>query len=192
MNDTSERPGNAGPVKVVQRDEQPYVGILRAVPPDGFAEVAHQVPVVLGWALDQGLALAGPPFFRYVGIDMAAESEVEVGVPVTEAPQRPAPPSPEGGVRPDVLPSGHYATVLHLGPPAGLLDATRRLLAWAAGEGLEWDMSVVDGVERWGCRMESYRTDPRVEPDMANWETELAFRLADLNQPGVHGGRLRP
>jgi hypothetical protein len=192
MNDTSERPGNPGPVTVVRRDEQPYVGILRSVRPDGFAEVAHQVPVVIGRALGQGFELAGPPFFRYVGIDMAAESEVEVGVPVAATPRPSAPPSPEGGVRHGVLPSGHYATVLHLGSPAGLLDATRRLLAWAAGEGLEWDMSVVDGVERWGCRMESYRTDPRVEPDTAKWETELAFRLADLDQPGVHGGRLRP
>ncbi|WP_260848617.1 hypothetical protein [Streptomyces sp. SLBN-118] len=26
-------------------------------------------------------------------------------------------------------------------------------------------MTVVDGAERWACRLESYLTDPRVEPD---------------------------
>jgi hypothetical protein len=29
------------------------------------------------------------------------------------------------------------------------------------------------------CRLELYKTDPAVEPDMNKWETELAFRLAD-------------
>jgi hypothetical protein len=33
--------------------------------------------------------------------------------------------------------------------------------------------------ERWGCRLESYLTDPRQEPDMSKWVTQLAFRLAD-------------
>ncbi|WP_328671564.1 GyrI-like domain-containing protein [Streptomyces sp. NBC_00322] len=50
---------------------------------------------------------------------------------------------------------------------------------WAEREGLEWDMTVVDGAERWACRLESYLTDPRVEPDPSKWEIELAFRLAD-------------
>jgi hypothetical protein len=34
-----------------------------------------------------------------------------------------------------------------------------------------------------GCRVESYLTDPRVEPDMDRWETEPAFRLADWPSP---------
>jgi hypothetical protein len=33
--------------------------------------------------------------------------------------------------------------------------------------------------ERWGARVETYLTDPEVEPDMSKWVTELAFRLAD-------------
>jgi hypothetical protein len=33
--------------------------------------------------------------------------------------------------------------------------------------------------ERWNARIESYRTDPNVQPDMNKWEVELAFRLAD-------------
>jgi hypothetical protein len=47
-------------------------------------------------------------------------------------------------------------------------------VAWAKKRGLEWDS---DG-DRWVCRMEVYNTDPHVEPDMNNWETDLAFKLA--------------
>ena len=33
--------------------------------------------------------------------------------------------------------------------------------------------------DRWGARLEFYLTDPREEPDMSKWQTQLAFRLAD-------------
>jgi hypothetical protein len=36
-----------------------------------------------------------------------------------------------------------------------------------------WD---ADG-NMWGCRLEIYKSDPRVVPDMNDWETELLFRL---------------
>jgi hypothetical protein len=36
-----------------------------------------------------------------------------------------------------------------------------------------------DGDQIWGCRLESYRTNPAEERDVTRWETELAFRLAD-------------
>ena len=36
----------------------------------------------------------------------------------------------------------------------------------------------VDG-DRWACRLETYLTDPRQEPDMSKWVTQLAFSLAD-------------
>jgi hypothetical protein len=50
------------------------------------------------------------------------------------------------------------------------------LLAWADRQNLEWD---VDG-DRWGSRLEVYKSDPREVPDMTKWETELLFRLKDL------------
>jgi effector-binding domain-containing protein len=113
---------------------------------------------------------------------------------VVRAPDLPEPksPAPTGEIHSGVLPSGHYATLTHIGPPSELMEATKRLLEWAAGEGLEWDVTPLDGVEHWGCRMESYKTDPRVEPDTGVWETELAFRLADLAPPTAGSGRPRP
>jgi hypothetical protein len=52
------------------------------------------------------------------------------------------------------------------------------LLAWAADRDLTWDMTDTDRGQRWGCRLEVYRTDPREQPDLNKWETDLVFRLA--------------
>lgn len=72
-----------------------------------------------------------------------------------------------------------YATVRHIGHPDTLVDATRALLDWAAAQGLTWDATETDAGDRWGSRLEIYWTDPAEEPNMNNWETEPAFRLAD-------------
>ncbi|MFJ8588027.1 GyrI-like domain-containing protein [Streptomyces sp. NPDC093595] len=162
-----------GPV-VEERAEQPYVFMRRTVRMDGFAEVADRLPELVGWLAAREISLAGAPFFRYNSLDAAGESEVEAGIPVASPP-----PEPEGDIGVALLPAGRYATLLHHGHPDGLGDAAGTLLEWARGRGLAWDMREVDGVERWGCRIESYRTDPRVQPDPSQWETQLAFRLAD-------------
>jgi effector-binding domain-containing protein len=72
-------------------------------------------------------------------------------------------------------------TTMHVGHPDELFSATTDLLAWAEEQGLTWDMSETPDGERWGSRLEWYLTDPADEPDMAKWETELAFRLADAS-----------
>jgi len=69
--------------------------------------------------------------------------------------------------------------VTHVVHPDQLLEVTRSLLAWASEQGLKWDMSLGDNGERWCSRLEFYLTDPSVEPDMDEWVTQLAFRLAD-------------
>ena len=65
------------------------------------------------------------------------------------------------------------------GHPDGLLGATASLLEWASQEDLTWDMTSTPDGERWAARLEIYETDPAVEPDMAKWTTQLAFRLSD-------------
>ncbi|MET9799249.1 GyrI-like domain-containing protein [Streptomyces sp. NPDC006368] len=159
---------------VVERGERPYVFQRRSVTPDGFAEIADRLPELVGWLAARGVDAADAPFFRYnTVVAGGGEWEVEAGVPVASLPE------PEGDVGVALLPAGRYATLTHVGHPKGLSAATTALLEWARERGLEWDMRVVDGTERWGCRVESYRTDPRVEPDPARWEVELAFRLSD-------------
>ncbi|MGN6796505.1 MAG: GyrI-like domain-containing protein [Streptosporangiaceae bacterium] len=159
--------------EIENRAEQPYVGICTRVPMSGLADVATRHPEVFAWMGARGIAPAGPPFFKYNVIDMAGELEVELGVPIAEAMEG------DPHVVSGVLPAGRYATVTHFGHPDELMEATRLLLAWASEQGLKFDMSPGDDGERWGGRLEFYLTDPRVEPDMNEWETQLAFRLAD-------------
>jgi DNA gyrase inhibitor GyrI len=76
-----------------------------------------------------------------------------------------------------VLPAGKYATMRHIGHPDGLVDATRSLLDWAEQQGLAFDVTSTPDGERWGCRLEISHDEPG--QDMNEWETELAFKLAD-------------
>jgi effector-binding domain-containing protein len=150
------------------RTEQPYAAIPVKVP---MGELGSVVPPLTGqifdWLNARGISPAGPPFWRYVVVDMDADLELETGVPIT------SPPEGDTQVRTGVLPAGRYATVVHTGHPDTLVSATRDLLDWAAERGLEWD---ADG-NRWGCRLEEYLSDPAEVPDMNQWQTRLAFRL---------------
>jgi effector-binding domain-containing protein len=158
--------------RIVERGAQRYVSITTRATMDRFSEIADALPELFGWLDEHGIAPVGAPFFRYNSIDMTGLMEVEAGVPVAE-------PHPgDERVGPGQLPAGRYATAMYLGHPRGLLAATRELLEWGQREGVRWDMSTVDGDERWAARLERYLSDPAVQPDMHKWETELAFKLA--------------
>jgi effector-binding domain-containing protein len=159
--------------EIVERAEQPYVAMAGSVTMTTFSDIADRLPELLGWLTARGIEPAGPPFFKYDLIDMHRELRIEAGFPVA------SPVPGEEPVRPGVLPAGRYATVTHIGHPDRLVDINAALLAWADERGLRWDMSETDAGQRWGCRLEVYKTDPRVEPDPSKWEVELAFRLAD-------------
>jgi effector-binding domain-containing protein len=163
---------SAGP-EIVTRAEQPYVAIRARVTMSELPGLADRLGEVFGWLGARGIAPAGAPFFRYDVIDMARELEVEAGVPVAAAVEG------DGPVSSGVLPAGRYAALIHVGPYDGLVEATRTLLDWAAGQGLTWDMQPGEAGDRWGSRLEIYLTDPSQEPDVSKWETQLAFRLAD-------------
>jgi effector-binding domain-containing protein len=152
------------------RVDQPYAAIPVSV---RMEELGSVVPPLTGqvfdWLAAQGMAAAGPPFWRYLVVDMENKLELETGVPVASRVEG------DGEIRTGVLPAGRYATVVHKGHPDTLLTATRDLLQWASARRLEWD---ADG-NRWGCRLEEYLSDPAEVPDMSEWQTRLAFRLRD-------------
>lgn len=155
----------------VERPEQPYVAVRGTVTMATISTMADRIPEVFAWLAARGLDPAGPPFLRYLVIDMKHELEVEAGVPLA------APVAGDGEIRAGVLPAGRYAAVTHTGPYDGLVPTIADLRRWADDQGLAWDMTREGRVERWGCRIESYRTDPRQEPDPAAWETDVFFRL---------------
>jgi effector-binding domain-containing protein len=159
--------------EVAQRAKQPYVGIAAWVTMAAVGAVADRLPEIFGWLGARGIAPAGPPFFRYHVIDMERQLLVEAGVPVVSAV------SDAGDIRAGTLPAGRFAVMRHTGAPDTLAAATAVLLDWAEARGLSFDVAQTDKGEKWGCRVEFYLTDPAEQPDMTQWQTELAFRLAD-------------
>ena len=135
--------------------------------------VADRIPEIFGWLGARGFAPAGPPFFRYHVIDMNRQLLVEAGIPVATAIDD------AGDIRAGTLPEGRFVVMTHTSAPDTLVSATAALLDWAEAQGLSWDVTQTDEGEKWGCRIESYLTDPAAQPDMTKWRTELAFRLAD-------------
>jgi DNA gyrase inhibitor GyrI len=158
---------------VVAEDQQPYVAVTGAVTMDTIPEIADRFDEVFGWLARSGVEPAGPPFFRYRVIDMDRRLVMEAGVPTGTVLDG------EGDVRPGVLPAGRYVTTTYVGHPADLVRITGDLLAWAAAQGLAFDVSPSDEGEVWGSRLEWMETDPAHEPDLSRWRTRLAFRLAD-------------
>lgn len=152
-------------------------GITRAVPMGRVGEMGRALGEVESWLAGHGLAPGGPPFFRYHTIDMAAELVIEAGFPL--APGAVPDDGAAGPVRLGTIPAGRYAVARHRGHPDELMEATARLLRWAADEALTFDHRPGPHGDEWAARLETYLTDPAEEPDMDRWETELAFRVVD-------------
>ena len=167
-----EESSNAAP-HVIERGEQPYAAVRCTVTMDALKTVPDRLGELMAWLSAHDAESTGPVFFRYDVIDMEGDLVVEVGVPVDgEVP-------PAGDIVTGTLPAGRYASLVHVGHPDQLRDATGRLLAWGDETGVVWDVIDTPSGSRWGCRLELYLTDPAEEPDMNRWVTRLAFRLAD-------------
>ena len=159
---------------IVEWPAKPYAAIAAHVTMQNIADVVPPLNgEVFGWLAQRGVTPAGPPFWKYNVIDMQRGIEVEAGVGVA------APVEGDGRVQSGVLPAGRYVTVRHVGHPATLATVTGALLDWAAANGLTWDVTPSPAGDRWACRLELYLSDPRSEPDMNRWETQLAFRLRE-------------
>lgn len=157
--------------RIEQRPEQPYAGIrVRVTHPELGRAVPPLWPEVFGWLAQHGAAPAGPPFIRYLVVDMDGELEVEAGVPVA------APVAGDGRVVAGVLPAGRWAALLHTGHPQELVAANAELQRWGAEKGLRWQ---VEG-DVWSGRIESSLTDPAREPDPGRWQTDVAYLVAPV------------
>ena len=156
--------------EISERQAQPYLAIPATL---SMAELGQAVPLageVFGWLGQRGIAPVGPPFWRYLTIEMPDRLEIECGVPVA------ATVAGDDRVLARELPAGRYATVLHVGHPDDLVGATGELLDWADREGVALDAS--PDQRSWGCRIEEYLTDPAEQPDMHQWVTRVSMRLA--------------
>jgi effector-binding domain-containing protein len=156
------------------RAAQHYAGIQVIVAMDGISDAVDEAfPELFGWLAGHGIAASGPPFIRYLVIDMAAELEIELAVPVG------APVTGSGRVRPGVLPAGRYAVLRHTGPYDGLITSNAALQQWADEHGVELDSRDTAKGSAWRGRVEHYLTDPSKEPDPAKWEVDVAYLTSE-------------
>ena len=86
---------------------------------------------------------------------------------------------PYVAIRADVTMEQLSGLADHFGEVFGWLAerGVDNLLRWAEANGLEWDRFAAEDGMHWGCRLESYLTNPAEQPDSSKWETQLAFRL---------------
>jgi effector-binding domain-containing protein len=153
-----------------ERAAQDYAGIRMTVPMAGISGAVDEAfPELFGWLAGRGIAPGGPPFIRYLVIDMMAELQLELGVPVD------APVAGSGRVQPGTLPEGRYAVLRHTGPYDGLVASNAALQRWAREHGVEFDTWDTAEGSAWGARVEHYLTDPSKEPDPAKWEVDVAY-----------------
>jgi DNA gyrase inhibitor GyrI len=153
------------------RAAQPYAGIKMTVPMDGISGAVDEAfPELFGWLGANGMAPSGPPFIRYLVIDMAGELELDLGVPVA------APVAGSGRIQAGVLPEGRYAVLRYTGH-YDLLDANAALHDWASEQGIQFDAWDGDKGQAWRSRVEHYPTNPAQEPDPAKWEVDVAYLI---------------
>jgi AraC family transcriptional regulator len=141
---------------------QPVLAVKRRVKPSEIAQaLAEAFPRVYQYAQQNGIALAGPPYARYLewGPGLCT---IQAGFPVTSEA------SGAGEIVGDALPGGFVAATTHAGPYDKLPDAHAAVQQWIEAEGLAAA----------GAPWESYVTDPADYPDPQDWKTEIFWPLA--------------
>jgi hypothetical protein len=156
---------------LTRRETQPYVAIATSVTIDGFDVVEGLTDEVFAWMEEHGAVRAGSPFVRIVTSDMEAELDIEVGVPVDSASSR------DERVLVGSVPAGSYVTLFYTAKDDDdHYQANVDLQAWAANEGLEWDIDRSTGVEAWVGRFQFIRPDLAKDDGMV---FELIYKVID-------------
>lgn len=143
----------------------PVLFIRSRVDRTAVAEILGQsLPAVYGHVMASGLAMAGPPYVRYVD-NSPAFFTLEAGIPLVDPPP---PPPADGDIEAGELPGGPAATTIHVGPYDTISAAHEALDRWMAAE----------GETAGGSPWEVYLTDPAEVPDPAEWQTQVVWPLA--------------
>jgi len=151
-------------IEVIELRAQPaLVRTVKAPPEQLGTAMAAAIMTLVGTADRYTLAIAGPPFARYVS--RGEQYEVEVGLPIRKAPAKR---KLGNDARVIELPAGAAATLLFRGPREDLPRAHAELDAWLAAH----ERSAA------GPRWEVYLTNPIETPDPAAQQTRLVAPLA--------------
>jgi effector-binding domain-containing protein len=156
---------------ITARESQSYVAIVTAVTMDGFDVVEALTGEVFAWIGAHGAAPSGPPFVRIVTSDMSGELDIEVGVPLDD------PPAGDDRFVIGSIPRGTYVTLIYtVADDHDHYQANVELQAWAANQGVEWEIDRSSGVEISGGRFEFFRSDLSSEGKPV---FELTYQISD-------------
>jgi AraC family transcriptional regulator len=144
---------------------QPVIVVKRRIKPsDVAATLAEALGLVFTHAQQNGIALAGQPFTRYLEWGPGLWT-ILIGMPVTaHVGKTPS----EVDLQPDALPGGFVATTTHAGPYDKLSEAHAAIQQWIEAEGLVAA----------GAPWEVYTTDPADYPDPKDWKTDVFWPVA--------------
>lgn len=148
-------------IHITEHVEQSTAAVREMVPiaelADFFSRAFQDTMAALQ---EQGVQPVGAPFGKYYGRPDATV-DVEAGFPVS------ATIAPVGSVVPGHLPGGKVVEATHVGP----YDTMER--TYSALERYFADRKLTPGDVMW----ESYLTDPEIEPDPANWHTQICWPI---------------
>ena len=138
-------------------NETPILFMRKRVTQDQIAAgLGELLPAVFGFAMQRGIALAGPPLCRYRDFTPGGVT-LEAGMAVAAAIEG------DGEVRAGSLAGGPVASTIHVGPYDRLHEAHTAIEEWLSSNGLQ------AGGDPW----EVYLTDPGEVPDPSQWQTEV-------------------
>lgn len=158
--------------RIENRADRPYLGIPVFTSMDKEAQVfVEHLAELKAWMRANQIEATGAPFVRYRQLEMPHRMEIEVCLPVEEAPPG------DGRVRGNALPEGPYAVLLHTGPPDQLVDANEWLQRWAAQEGLEFLTHQRGPATDWTARVQTYLSEPQSGAAPGQSQTEIAYLL---------------
>jgi AraC family transcriptional regulator len=144
---------------------QPVLVMTRRVKPSEIATtLAELLGGVFRHAQQNGIALAGQPFTRYLEWGPGLLT-IQAGMPISAPVSKPS-----GGddVLADTLPGGPAAATTHTGPYDKLSEAHAAVQQWIEAQGLTAA----------GAPWEIYVTDPADYPDPKDWKTDVFWPLA--------------
>lgn len=169
----------SGDPVIEHRPSMPYAAVREAVTMQTIADRAPKlIGEVASWLGAHHVPAGGPPFVRYMLIDMSRSVTIEVGFPVKQT-MRPA-----ARFRSGVFPSGDYAVYVYTGDYGGLIGANADLQSWCREHRVKLDRRDTKQGTAWGCRFESYEIGPVDQKDPSKWKTSIAYKLAPTRKAG--------
>ncbi|WIY54278.1 GyrI-like domain-containing protein [Devosia sp. YIM 151766] len=160
--------------EIIERPAQAYAFVRFTVPMDQMQRPANEgFPQVFDYVAKHGLKPIGAAFYNYRRIDMADTLDVEAGIALEHAGPE------EGNVKIGTLPAGRFVTLTWNGHPDHLMTVTGMLIGWLKLAEMPLDMVEAADGDHFACRLELYESDPAEVPNLDEWVTTLAFKLAD-------------